>query len=451
MSTYTPISTQTLSSAANSITFSGIPQTYTDLKLVMANAKATNAPRNVLIRVGNGSVDTASNYSHTNLGARSLSTTPFSQRESNQTSGKLSWYTAMTTAQAQMSIVDIMNYSNTTTNKTMLCSTRVQEGDGTYSGVEDLVILWRSTSAINVISVLTDVADTFQSGTTFTLYGIGAGSPKAFGGDEVRTDGTYWYHIYRSSGVFAPMTALTNVDCLIVAGGGGGSDTVLWGGRGGAGGAGGLLYYGSETPKTPNGSALSLIANTNYAVTIGAGGVRSGYTAGPVFYGKGNNTSFGAYTATGGGYGGPNDNPFGNGGEGGSGGGSWYGGTAGAGTSGQGNAGGNNTTNPNYGGGGGGGAGAVGGNGNTSTGGNGGNGLQYSISGTATYYAGGGSGDIWGNIGTSPGTAGLGGGGTGRNSTTSYFTQANASANTGGGGGSGGLGGSGIVIVRYAV
>jgi hypothetical protein len=172
--TYDSIASQTLSSAANSVTFSNISQTYTDLKLVLTNAKATNTARNVLIRVGNGSVDTASNYSHTNLGARSLSATPFSQRESSQTSGKLSWYTAMTTAQAQMSIVDIMNYSNTTTNKTILSSTRVQEGDGTYSGVEDLVILWRSTSAINIISVLTDVADTFQSGTTFSLYGIRA-------------------------------------------------------------------------------------------------------------------------------------------------------------------------------------------------------------------------------------------------------------------------------------
>ena len=173
-STYEPIETTTLITATNTVTFNSISQGYTDLKIVMGNAKATNTARNVFIRVGNGSVDTASNYSYTNLGARALSTTPFSARESSQTSGKLSWYTAMTTGQAQMSIVDVMNYSNTTTNKTMLCSSRVQEGDATYSGVENLVLLWRSTSAINTISIFTDVADTFQSGSTFTLYGIKA-------------------------------------------------------------------------------------------------------------------------------------------------------------------------------------------------------------------------------------------------------------------------------------
>jgi hypothetical protein len=172
--TYEAIASTTLGSAQQSITFSSIPVTYTDLRIVVANAKATNTARNVFIRVGNGSVDTGSNYSYTNLGARALSSTPFSARESSQSSGKLSWYTAMTTAQAQMSLIDIMNYSNTTTFKTMLCSTRVAEGDGTYSGIEDLVILWRSTSAINTISVFTDVADTFQSGTTFSLYGIKA-------------------------------------------------------------------------------------------------------------------------------------------------------------------------------------------------------------------------------------------------------------------------------------
>jgi len=43
MSTYTPIATQTLSSAVTSVTFSSIPQTYTDLILVMnvTNSSAT--------------------------------------------------------------------------------------------------------------------------------------------------------------------------------------------------------------------------------------------------------------------------------------------------------------------------------------------------------------------------------------------------------------------------
>ena len=169
--TYDSIASQTLSSAANSVTFSNISQTYTDLKLVLTNAKATNTARNVLIRVGNGSVDTASNYSHTNLGARSLSATPFSQRESSQTSGKLSWYTAMTTAQAQMSIVDIMNYSNTTTNKTILV--RHNQPQSSLMETAAQVGLWRSTNAITSITFSLSSGN-YSSGSTFTLYGIKA-------------------------------------------------------------------------------------------------------------------------------------------------------------------------------------------------------------------------------------------------------------------------------------
>jgi hypothetical protein len=62
--------------------------------------------------------------------------------------------------------------------------------------------------------------------------------------------------------------APSTVEILLVAGGGAGG--------GSGGGAGGLLYYGSETPKTPNGSARSVSASTVYTITIGGGGTSSG-------------------------------------------------------------------------------------------------------------------------------------------------------------------------------
>jgi len=42
MSTYTPIASVTLSSAQASVTFSSIPQTYTDLVLVVNGSTATS-------------------------------------------------------------------------------------------------------------------------------------------------------------------------------------------------------------------------------------------------------------------------------------------------------------------------------------------------------------------------------------------------------------------------
>ena len=258
-------------------------------------------------------------------------------------------------------------------------------------------------------------------------------------GVTITTDGDYTIVTFKDGATFTPSSTLTDVEVLIVAGGGGGG-TLANGGRAGGGGAGGLLYYGSETPKTPNGSALTLSAGTSYEIQVGNEGTicSSGTT------GNGENSRFGSYTAIGGGGGSYNDWVQGH--NGGSGGGDWYYGGIGSGTDGQGNSGGYAYTSPYYGGGGGGGAGTIGGNGSNSIGGNGGDGLQYSITGTPTYYAGGGSSDVWPGVGShSPGTPGLGGGGTGDN----FSGGTNGTDGLGGGGGSGAAGGSGVVIVRY--
>jgi hypothetical protein len=167
-STYTPIATTNGTGSASSITFSSIPATYTDLRLVVSNAAlVSGSDTNLIFRIN---TDTGSNYSMTNLGARALSSTPFSARQST-TYGELNWYTAIGT-QRGMSLMDFMNYSNTTTYKTVLCNSRVDEGNATYSGVEVLVNLWRNTAAINSIKIETFSGSNLTSGSTFSLYGV---------------------------------------------------------------------------------------------------------------------------------------------------------------------------------------------------------------------------------------------------------------------------------------
>lgn len=268
-------------------------------------------------------------------------------------------------------------------------------------------------------------------------------------GGTVTTSGNYRIHQFLSSGNFVVPTGFsTNVESLIVAGGGGGGLH-----SGGGGGAGGLLYYGAETPKTPNGSAIAVSAQT-YSIVVGAAGASSGgnYQVVSGEGGDGGDSSALGYTATGGGGGASGGNPAAAG-NGGSGGGGGRGIAAGTGTAGQGNDGGfpNTGQSPNYPGGGGGGSAQVGGAGSTSAGGPGGNGHQYSISGSATYYAGGGGGTLQDVGGGIQGAGGLGGGGNGRDQAAGD----NGTTNTGGGGGgghyqhSGGAGGSGIVYIRY--
>jgi hypothetical protein len=420
--TYTELRRTVVGTATPSVTFdlTGISG-YTDLVLVVSATNPTN-DSGILIRFNS---DTGSNYSDTSMYGNGSSALSF--RSSNATGMNA----GRTDTGISTNIINIQNYSNTTTYKTVL--TRGNDS----ALVIATVGLWRNTAAITSITVYDQNARNFSTGSTFSLYGIAnadQGAAKATGG-IITEDATYWYHTFAASGTFTPKQSLS-CDYLVVAGGGGGGSYA-----GGGGGAGGYLT-----------NTASLIA-TNYTVTIGAGGNGGAATSGTV----GSNSVFGAITATGGGYGG--GFAFGtNGGPGGSGGGgngsnSGLNSTGGAASpSGQGNAGGGSsggTTTP-WGGAGGGGAGAVGASvSGTTAGGNGGAGLASSINGTSTTRAGGGGG------GADPAPAGTGGTGGGGNGAVAANATA-GTANTGGGGGgvwspgySGGAGGSGIVIVRY--
>ncbi len=253
-------------------------------------------------------------------------------------------------------------------------------------------------------------------------------------------------HRFNASGTFTPPPGVNAVDVLVVAGGGGGGTSQAFGDAGaGGGGAGGLVYR------------TGFSVGSTVSVTVGAGGA-AGDGPGHEFGGQGSNSVFGTLTALGGG-GGAGGNA--QGASGGSGGGSRGnpGGAAtqpGAATTGFGFRGGNMGGSP-------GGAPATGGGGAGGTGqdiagttgeagGAGGIGLQYSISGTPTYYAGGGGGGAAQNR-AAPGAGGLGGGGAGGRTDTAATA---GTPNTGGGGGggnnsiAGAAGGSGVVIVRYA-
>ena len=163
--TYEPIASTTLGSAAASVTFSSISGSYTDLVLVSSQLYASSgSDRYATFLVGNGSVDTGSNYSWTYLDT--YPGTPSSGRTSNSTYGLHSYTSSIPTTTPMICKMQIQNYSNTTTNKTMLH--RFDAADkitGAY------VNLWRSTSAINIITVTAQGAN-FASGSTFTLYGI---------------------------------------------------------------------------------------------------------------------------------------------------------------------------------------------------------------------------------------------------------------------------------------
>ena len=269
--------------------------------------------------------------------------------------------------------------------------------------------------------------DTVDQGYSWTII-----EPFSATGGTITTYSGYRVHTFTSSGAITFNKSGT-VDVLVVAGGGAG------GTNGGGGGAGGYRLVTNNT-----------VASGSLTVTIGSGGSGKSYSCALGY--SGNNSVFNGITSNGGGVGGS----CAAGASGGSGGGGGYTGTniavaGGSGTSGQGNNGGiGNSTTAGYGGGGG--AGAVGQGG---TGANaGGVGLQNNYrTGSNIYYAGGGGGGR--QQGSPAGSGGTGGGGNGN---TVEQTAYHATVNTGGGGGGSGggsgvsgNGGSGIVVIRYAV
>lgn len=157
--TYDKIATYTVPSATSSYTFSSIPGTYTDLVLIIGGTGSGDA--SIQIRF-NG--DTGSNYSTTFLYGTGSSAV--SGRASNQT--YIQGMARINTTGGS-GVINVQNYSNTTTNKTV-----VGKGGGAASLVIMSVGLWRSTSAITSMTLFPEGSNTFSTGAVLTLYGIKA-------------------------------------------------------------------------------------------------------------------------------------------------------------------------------------------------------------------------------------------------------------------------------------
>lgn len=455
------LETINLTQSASSVTFDNIPQTgYTDLRLVISSrVSSTDSP----VLVNFSGVSTG--YSWRRIYGNGTAASALSGSDGYFLHANTSSTTANTFSNTEM---DIANYR--VAQPKHISVDTVLENNATAGELFMLAALWNNNTAITSI-VLTPLNGSFVARSSFSLYGIAelgttpVTAPFATGGNIVANDGTYWYHAFTSSGTFTPTKALT-CDYVVIAGGGSGGAHNSGGGGGGgvrstitATGGGGTL----ESP-------LSLIAQ-NYAVTIGAGGTGVTDTVGV----NGNNSIFATVTSTGGG-----------------GGGSQTTGTVGSGGSGGGGsinaAGGTRTASPVQGfnggtgvggsnsGAGGGGAGQVG-SAAGGGGGAGGNGVQITTTGlfgASYYWAGGGGGSAYSAGGGAGGLGGAGGGhssaGNGGSAGGSGFSAGSAGSgsfngdggsagsNTGSGGGganrqsgTSGAGGSGIVIVRYAM
>lgn len=167
--TYEPLATASVSGVAT-YTFSSIPSTYTDLRLVFYGSASTT----IAVLQFNG--DANSNYSGTALRARP---TGASYDALANLSRIYCVYNSLDGFNPASIIVDILGYASTSDFKSVLIQTSADQSSNAAGSMERSAGLYRSTSAISSITLLTNSGGNFTSGngvgtSVVTLYGIKA-------------------------------------------------------------------------------------------------------------------------------------------------------------------------------------------------------------------------------------------------------------------------------------
>jgi hypothetical protein len=157
--TYVPIATNTVSGTSTTVaTFSSIPSTYQDLVVVINGTIVGSA--DAVMTLNN---DTGTNYSNTRVYGNGSSASSDRATGTSNFSVSIGFMNDQT-----VTLVNLMNYANTSTYKSALA--RINKATG-Y--VDASAILWRNTSAINRVDI-TAPSGYFSAGTTFSIYGLAA-------------------------------------------------------------------------------------------------------------------------------------------------------------------------------------------------------------------------------------------------------------------------------------
>jgi flagellar capping protein FliD len=166
-----PIYTQTVGSGgAGTITFNSIPQTFTDLKIVVSCRSSTSTIDSLYVAFNN---DRSSLYSTTYL--QTSGGSPASIRTSNETVFTLgvvppSTYTANTFTN---DLIYIPNYTNSSF-KSLIADGIAENNSSSVYYLRLNAGLYRSTNPVTRIDIFSGGA-TFAQYSTFTLYGITKG------------------------------------------------------------------------------------------------------------------------------------------------------------------------------------------------------------------------------------------------------------------------------------
>jgi hypothetical protein len=159
---YIALATTTLGSAASTITFSSIPATYRDL-IVVSNFRWTSG-FGFYLRL-NG--DTTSSYSQVRMFGQDSSGMSSAGSDNKILIGDLPFGSNTN----GMNRIQIFDYSATDKHKTTLSTHGYDPNHVTYNTFT-VAGRWAKTEAVNSVTLLDINSNVFQSGSTFSLYGV---------------------------------------------------------------------------------------------------------------------------------------------------------------------------------------------------------------------------------------------------------------------------------------
>lgn len=165
--TYILLASNTLTSTTDTITFSSIPNTYTDLVLRTSIRNTTSGTYGGLLLRFNS--DSGTNYSTTNLYADGTSAFSDQLGPSATYLNLVTQFTGTTASTFTSNEVYIPNYTSTSSKSVAITNvTENNSASANYVGVSAGFYL--GTSAISTITITT--GSTIAVGSSFFLYGI---------------------------------------------------------------------------------------------------------------------------------------------------------------------------------------------------------------------------------------------------------------------------------------
>jgi hypothetical protein len=163
--TYESIQSTIVPSDITTVTLSSIPNTYTDLVLVIQPGNSTSSGAAIRHRINGNAGSLYSSFFIDGLTGNAIAA-----RATDQTQMDLGWRLGVpTTGLDTMYVINYQSYTNTNIPKSVL-----HRGGGPSQAVDICMGVWRDNSAINSLSftIGQPSSGNFVAGSTFTLYGI---------------------------------------------------------------------------------------------------------------------------------------------------------------------------------------------------------------------------------------------------------------------------------------